>query len=166
MNYVKRLAINNTIQRVVFSIVLTYVITALHHAYGAWLYDTPWRNHIVSQGVLWLLVCLVFLFVYKAWNQKWCYWVFFVLSFFFFFGAIGMYEGMYNHLLKNLLYYGELPESMLLRLYPPPKYEMPNDLLFETTGILSFMSGVFSGYVMIQYSYFIILKRGKIKYKK
>ena len=83
--------------------------------------------------------------MYKLSNQKWAYWIFFILSFFFFFGALGLYEGLYNHVLKNILYYGELPESILLQLYPPPRYEMPNDFIFEVTGILTFVIGALSG---------------------
>ena len=120
---------------------------------------TPWRNHIVSQGAVWLLVCLIFLGVYKLWNQKWAYWTFFILSIFFFFGALGLYEGLYNHVLKNILYYGELPENLLLQLYPPPKYELPNDFIFEITGMLTFVIGALSGYVLIQYSRLFIIKK-------
>ena len=145
--------------RLVLSISCTYLITAIHHSYGAWLYQTPWRNHMVSQGAVWLIVCLIFLIVNKYWNQKWAFWVFLPLSFFFFFGALGLYEGLYNHVLKNILHYGELPESMLLRLYPPPKYELPNDFLFELTGILTFVLGGLSGYVMILYAKFFIINK-------
>lgn len=44
-------------------------------------------------------------------------------------------EGLYNHVVKNALYWIGLPGPWT-RLFPPPTYEMPNDLLFEVTGIL------------------------------
>jgi hypothetical protein len=49
---------------------------------------------------------------------------------------IGGFEGFYNHVVKNALYFGGLPEAWMRSLFPPPTYEMPNDLWFEATGIL------------------------------
>jgi hypothetical protein len=51
-------------------------------------------------------------------------------------GLIGAYEGIYNHILKNILYYGGAEPHVLSALFPPPKYEMPNDAGFEITGVL------------------------------
>jgi hypothetical protein len=48
---------------------------------------------------------------------------------------IGLYEGMFNHLMKNLLYFLGLDRDTLLQLFPPPTYVMPNDFWFELTGI-------------------------------
>jgi len=141
------------------SIFLTYLITAGHHAYGAIIYETPWRNHIVSQGAVWLVVCLIFFGVYKYWKQKWAYWVFFILSIFFFFGALGLYEGFYNHVLKNTLFFGGVPESALTKLYPPPKYELPNDFIFELTGILTFFIASFFGIVLMKYSMQLVWRK-------
>ena len=49
---------------------------------------------------------------------------------------IGGFEGVYNHVVKNALYWAGLPEGWMTKLFPPPTYEMPNDLLFEITGVL------------------------------
>src|SRR5690606_21249287 len=40
---------------------------------------------------------------------------------------IGIFEGMYNHVAKNVLYFSELNDSTMTRLFPPPTYVMPND---------------------------------------
>ena len=48
---------------------------------------------------------------------------------------IGMFEGLYNHVVKNLLYFGGASTG-LTRVFPPPTYEMPNDVFFEITGVL------------------------------
>lgn len=50
--------------------------------------------------------------------------------------AIGVFEGLYNHVIKNLLFFGGLPLDLHHRLFPPPTYEVPNDVIFEVTGIL------------------------------
>jgi len=51
-------------------------------------------------------------------------------------GLIGVFEGIYNHLLKNIMYFGGAGDGLLLTLFPAPTYEMPNDLLFEITGVM------------------------------
>src|SRR3546814_15643418 len=40
---------------------------------------------------------------------------------------IGVYEGIYNHLLKNILFFSGADRSLIASLFPAPKYEMPND---------------------------------------
>jgi peroxiredoxin len=49
-------------------------------------------------------------------------------------GAIGLYEGGYNHVLKNLTYFIG-GEAQARALFPPPLYEMPRDVFFEATGV-------------------------------
>ncbi|WP_394846705.1 hypothetical protein LZC95_04470 [Pendulispora brunnea] len=50
-----------------------------------------------------------------------------------FFGA---FEGLYNHVAKDAFYFAGVSMEWMLRLFPPPTYEMPNDVLFEITGVL------------------------------
>src|SRR5690606_10126675 len=54
---------------------------------------------------------------------------------------IGFYEGGYNHVLKNALYFAGA-KDLTLRLYSGSLYEMPNDFIFETTGIVQFLAAV------------------------
>jgi hypothetical protein len=52
------------------------------------------------------------------------------------FALIGMFEGVYNHLLKDVLFFSGIEMETLLALFPPPTYEMPNNFFFEFTGVL------------------------------
>jgi hypothetical protein len=54
----------------------------------------------------------------------------------------GVFEGFYNHLAKDVLYFGGLPADTMTRLFPPPEYEMPNDAFFEVTGVLQIVPTV------------------------
>jgi hypothetical protein len=63
-------------------------------------------------------------------------------------GLIGFFEGGYNYMVKNVLYFGDLPRATLDQLFPPPRYEMPNDLWFEVTGILQFFLGLCAVYYL------------------
>jgi hypothetical protein len=49
---------------------------------------------------------------------------------------IGTFEGLYNHVVKNLLDFGGASPALMMRLFPAPTYEMPNDVFFEITGVL------------------------------
>jgi hypothetical protein len=47
---------------------------------------------------------------------------------------IGIFEGLYNHVLKNIFFFVSASKQTLQSLFPAPTYEMPNDLIFEITG--------------------------------
>jgi hypothetical protein len=116
------------------------LLTSVHHAYGAYVYDTPWRYHVVlisvpvglvilgslallrvrPSGLLGALTRGVFVLTVLAMPVL----------------GIGVYEGLYNHVVKNAFYFGGASPAVMARLFPPPTYEMPNDAFFEITGML------------------------------
>lgn len=121
------------------ALVLAGVASSGHHVYGALLYDTPWRL-IVS---LWipgfvLLVGLA-LFIYSRYMGQMvgqaAIWVVFLGGAVFQLGFT-IFECVYSHIVKNILFFGGVDQSTLLRLYPPPAYHLPDNLLFELTGIV------------------------------
>ncbi len=63
---------------------------------------------------------------------------------------IGFFEGGYNHLVKNILFFGGAHQATLHQLFPGPEYEMPNDLWFEVTGILQFFIGLWAAYYLFK----------------
>jgi uncharacterized membrane protein YjdF len=103
------------------------VLTVIHHLYGATLYDAPFRQH-VAFGILPVLLVLIL-----------AYWVhrrspltslgrvslsvFMAVTLIVPVGMIGLFEGGYNHLVKNLLYFGGASRATLDQLFPPPAYE-------------------------------------------
>lgn len=115
-------------------------MTSVHHVYGAIHYATPWRYHAVHVSGVVLVVLLGAYGLGRAkpgtsagraadWVLWGVTWLVPVL-------LIGGFEGLYNHVLKNALYWGGLPAGWMTSLFPPPTYEMPNDLIFEITGLL------------------------------
>ena len=48
---------------------------------------------------------------------------------------IGFFEGGYNHVLKDALYFGGASSELMQSLFPTPAYEMPDSLFFELTGV-------------------------------
>jgi hypothetical protein len=128
------------------------ILTVFHHFYGAALYATPWRHHA---AVLVLPVLLVLILAYgiyrrhpRTWPGRASLWLFIVLTFLVPVGLIGIFEGGYNHLVKNLLFFGGAPRATLEQLFPAPRYEMPDDFWFEVTGALQFFLGLCAAYYL------------------
>jgi hypothetical protein len=119
---------------------LALLLTSVHHAYGAFIYSTPWRLHVVFVTGTAALIILGALAVQRAHLSdkvgtaaRWLF-VAVVLAVPILF--FGVFEGFYNHVLKDVLFYAGLPTNEMVRLFPPPRYEMPNDAFFEITGVL------------------------------
>jgi hypothetical protein len=124
------------------SVAAVLVLTSIHHAYGAVVYATPWRHHATHVSAVTLAVLAAALLVGTRWRHTMAgavaRWTFVAVAAAVAVAAIGIYEGGYNHVAKNALYFGGTPDAVMQRLFPPPTYEMPNDVFFEATGILQF----------------------------
>lgn len=124
------------------------ILTTIHHIYGALLYATPWRYHAAAVAIPTLLV-LIAAYEVRRRNPRSragtiAAVVFVVLTLAVPIALIGFFEGGYNHVLKNILYFGGASKLTLVRLFPPPKYEMPNDWVFEITGVAQFPAAVWT----------------------
>src|SRR3546814_5311619 len=60
-------------------------------------------------------------------------------------GWIGLFEGVYNHAAKLLLYAAEPNGALYQRLFPNDSYELPEDWVFEATGILQILPALWAG---------------------
>jgi hypothetical protein len=128
-------------------------LTSLHHVYGAIHYATPWRYHAVLLSIVVLAVSLSAFSFGQARPDttagRIARWVFWVVSLIGPVLLIGGFEGCYNHVVKDALYFGGLPEAQMRSLFPPPTYEMPNNLLFEATGILQVFPAGMAAYHLV-----------------
>jgi hypothetical protein len=61
---------------------------------------------------------------------------------------IGIYEGGYNHLFKNLVFFIR-GEAEALALFPPPLYEMLRNFVFEATGVVQFPLSIVTAVVTL-----------------
>ena len=125
------------------------VMTAIHHIYGAWLFATPWRLHIVYISIPVAIAILAALMVGRAnasqFSARVASWIYFALAGGFAVGAIGFYEGGYNHLLPNIQYVLGVEHTLRDGLYEPP-----DDLIFQLTGIAQFAAGLFAGWHLVK----------------
>jgi hypothetical protein len=130
------------------------VLTSIHHAYGAYVYNTPWRYHaVLVAGVTAALIFGALAVVrsrpsglLRALAQG----LFILATLGVAVLMIGMFEGLYNHVVKNLLYFGGASSALMTRLFPPPTYELPNDAFFEITGILQVVPAALAAWYLYQ----------------
>lgn len=126
--------------RAFFAGAAVLALTTVHHVYGAIHYGTPERYHAVGiAGAALALMASGFILHRRGSGSgpsRAGFWLFWLTT-----GAVpvllfGVVEGLYNHGVKVGLWAIEVPEASLRRLFPDPTYEMPNDVVFELTGIL------------------------------
>ncbi|PTL79697.1 hypothetical protein [Vitiosangium sp. GDMCC 1.1324] len=126
-----------------------------HHVYGAVRYNTPWRHHAAFVA-FWVGLALVAAFlVYRRHPHmprgRFAGWTLAALSLLFLVLQIGLYEGLYNHVLKDALFLAGAPRELLLRMFPPPTYELPNDVWFELSGVLQVLPALYTGRVWLRF---------------
>src|SRR5690349_18966248 len=86
------------------STVAVYLTTAVHHIYGGAIYDTSWRIHGTLGGLPLLLLTIGVLVWYQRAASRAALNLYALLSVIWV-GVIGIWEGGYNHLVKNLLFF-------------------------------------------------------------
>lgn len=95
----------------------TLVLTVVHHLYGAAVYATPWRHHIAIIVLPVLLVLVLEYGVYRwrplALIGKVSMRLFALLTILVPIAWIGVFEGGYNHVVKNILFFGGIPQATL-----------------------------------------------------
>ena len=148
-------------KKLIFKAVISACIAGLvssgHHWYGAIVYDTPWRAGVSYWILGVVLIIYSLLYIYWKFSDKIAgkvaLWIFF-------FGAVvfqtgfTLFECVYSHVLKNILYFGGVSQSILEKLYPSPAYHLPDNLFFEFTGLLQLV-----GFVAVWFAYRFFLDR-------
>lgn len=130
---------NDHINRSLLFSVLVYLITTFHHFYGAVVYDAPWRRGVATNGGIALIICVIFWELHRRYKIRVCYLIYSLVSFIFFGLIIGLFEGLYNHIIKDILFFSGMPYESWKNFFPPPAYEIPDNFIFESTGILQFL---------------------------
>ncbi|MCC5940686.1 MAG: hypothetical protein JJU37_04025 [Balneolaceae bacterium] len=131
------------------------ILTIIHHIYGAIIYETPVRLHITWFAIPVLIVMALF-YTLHVWDKssplisKTSLWAFNLTVLLIPVVTFGVVEGGYNHLLKNILYFGGTSAELMDQFYSDPIFEMPNDFWFEATGILQLFIGLAAGYYLIK----------------
>jgi hypothetical protein len=133
------------------------LLTSIHHVFGAYQYISPWRFHVLAFSIPVILLNVL-------WRKKLLHnWIAFYLmmtvNFIVTLSLIGFYEGVYNHLVKVVLYFSGTSAEIMTNLFPPPKYVMPDNFIFEFTGVLQAFLCIPIGY------YFVGVVRSRLRSK-
>lgn len=130
------------------------LLTTVHHVYGGIVYNTPWREHAAIVAVVTGLFMVGLLRIHRSSfgerGGQIAFWLFVIVTLIVPVLFVGVVEGGYNHVLKNILYFTSSDRSLLERLFPSPTYEIPNDAFFEITGVLQFPVGLVAGWELIK----------------
>ena len=130
----------NLASRVAWHALAVLLLTSVHHVYGAYVYQTPWRLDAayVSAAAAAAIVGS-FLLLRRHTDDvagRIAFWSFVGVTLVLPVAAIGIFEGAYNHVVKDALYFSGASTSLMTRLFPPPTYELPNDAFFEISGVM------------------------------
>jgi hypothetical protein len=129
---------NDQLSRVTRAAYGILLLTSVHHAYGAYIYATPWRLHVVGFAIAAAVLIGVSACVYRWYGgiaRTLAFWMLCAVTLAFPFAMIGVFEGGYNHVLKDVLYFGGASRALMQTLFPAPAYELPNSVFFEVTGV-------------------------------
>lgn len=141
-----------TLSRLTRYALAVLLLTSVHHAYGAYVYNTPWRLHAVFVSAIAAAVIIISLLVLRRSDDETvreiAFWVFIAVVLVIPVALIGLFEGAYNHALKNALYFAGAPTTLMNALFPPPTYERPNDLFFEVSGVMQAVIGSIAGWLL------------------
>lgn len=129
-------------------------LTTVHHAYGAFVYATPWRLHIAFVAVPGAaLIAGLFWFGWARRHElsgRIATGAGVVIAGALSVAMFGIVEGGYNHVLKNILYFGGLNMEAFRTLFPAPAYEIPDSLFFEVTGMGQLVLAAMAGLALVR----------------
>jgi hypothetical protein len=139
-------------QRAMLGAVAVFLLTTVHHLYGAYIYKTAWRRHA---GIVSGLAMALSVGALAVWRRRptgvagtIARWTFTLVTLVIQVAGFGLFEGGYNHLAKDTLYFTGAPQTVRRRLFPPPTYEEPNNVFFEVTGVLQLIPALITAYYL------------------
>src|SRR5258708_1360752 len=154
------------------AILVEYVITCIHHvdegigfAFGFFRLNSLLVP--LTFGIP-LLITLELLYLYQKTSKRFVLVVFSITTMLWWVVGIGLFGGLYNHTLNVLFYLAGVPLAVMRKIYPtyvPPggvgnltipcdgtQFRFcaftPNTVLYEGTGILSFLAACFLAFAV------------------
>lgn len=129
--------------------IATLVLTTVHHAYGAFAFGTPWRLHAALVSVPVAAAIAVAEARYRRHPRgrlgTFAFWTVVGLTGVVAVLVFGVFEGAYNHVLKDVFYVWGAPPHVLDALFPQPPYEPPTDVFFEVSGVMHVVPASLAG---------------------
>lgn len=132
-------------------IFLTWLITAIHHVYTGYLYDTPWRAKFAYTAIIPTTICIFALLIYYFFPYRILKMIISMQVTIFFFIVIGIWEGAWCHATKLLCYYSNIPFHNAPPSWNIPFAPIPTDIFSEVTGVLNFIFAAITYYHFLRW---------------
>jgi hypothetical protein len=128
------------------------ILTALHHFYGGMVFGSAFRLHVAMFSVAATLALLAALLLHRSARKSifgsilfWSLALFVAVPA----GLVGMAEGGYDHVLRDILYFSNASSQLMLKLFPSSYgFAPPRNAPFEITGALQFFVGLLAFYYL------------------
>jgi putative ABC transport system permease protein len=142
--------ISRPLSLLILAVSLATVAVIGHFMYGANLYDDPSREHVVAPAlVIWLIsVVLAGLYFWRPGPALLGLLIAEVDVFYI--GLFGVYHGAINHGLKLILFFGGMDPSRLAQIFESPDFRVPDDVLFELSGLSTFVIAVAVAHLLVR----------------
>ena len=158
MSFSGRVPSRSSMFNAAISVAVAGLISSGHHVYGAFVYETPWRLVVSLWIPAFVLLVLSMLLLLRRYPNRTvgtvAAWIV-LLGGVIFQAGFTLFECVYSHVLKNILFFGGASQDVLEWLFPAPAYHLPDNLLFELTGIAQlagFWAALCAWRVFAQYS--------------
>jgi hypothetical protein len=125
-------------------------LTIGHFAYGAHVYDDSSRFHVVTPTLVALLLSLSLAGVYAWRPSRVARWALTLVVAIPFVGLLGLYHGGFNHAAKLLACAAGTSPERLEEIFDSPDFAVPNDVLFEVTGVSTFVASIAVAYLLVR----------------
>lgn len=146
--------VNKTSNRLAWGTIAIVLFSTIHHIYGGLEYNTSWRIIMPIFFFLPMLIITLLLqsLILKVQN-KFIISVYVLIVIVGWIGILGIGEGGYNHVVKNVMYFTGASESIMSKMYPSEfggtkLFEKPNNWFFEISGILTTLFGLYIAYYL------------------
>lgn len=133
-----------TATRIAKAVLALLILTTVHHLYGGYIFSSPERYHIAFAAAPIAVVIAAALWAWRALGVRLAWYALGLPLAVLTVAAIGGFEGVYNHVLKNLLFFAGTSYATLDSIYL--LYEPPSDVIFEVTGIAQAALGGLAGW--------------------
>ncbi len=129
---------------------LQAALTIGHFAHGAHVYQDPSRYHVVAPALIALAASLIAAAVYARRPSPAALAAVVVVAGVPFVALFGVYHGGINHLAKLLAFAAGASPERLEELFDSPDFAVPNDVMFEATGVSTLIVGLAIAWMLVR----------------
>jgi hypothetical protein len=125
-------------------------LTIAHFAHGARVYEDPSRYHVVAPALIAVALSLLVAGLYVRRPSRAVRAVLVAVVGLPFVAMFGLYHGGWSHAAKLLAFAAGLSPERLESIFDSPDFALPNDVVFELTGVATFAVGLVVALLLVR----------------